>query len=219
MSLFHYTHLSTSCGGSLCYISRALSHFSNFTASLFELPSDSISLQRQNSVISLRNSSLLPSQRLPSQCHLVILHGKDPLTTLLVTSKHASLLNAGPTLLLSALGANLSNTGARSLVRAMYKSCITCKRASAITEKQIMSQLLPQRVTASSPFAKTGMDFAGPFTLKKGHTRKPVLIKAYVCVFVCFVTKAAHLEVVYWKQPLLPARASEQGNVIGLVSV
>ena len=38
------------------------------------------------------------------------------------------------------------------------------------------------------------MDFAGPFTVKKGHIRKPVLVKAYLCIFVCFSTKSTHIE-------------------------
>ena len=53
-----------------------------------------------------------------------------------------------------------------------------------------MGQLPSARVNPSPPFAKTGMDFAGPFLLKNGHTRKPVIIKSYVCIFVCFSTKA-----------------------------
>ena len=134
--------------------------------------------------------------KLQTVCHPVILHGKYPLTKLLVMSKHVFLLHVGPTLLMSALSANLHIVGARRLVRTICKSCITCKKVSATTGQQMMGQLPSHRVTPNPPFSKTGLDFAEPFTLKKGHTRRPVLIKAYVCVFVCFATKVAHLELV-----------------------
>ena len=57
-----------------------------------------------------------------------------------------------------------------------------------------MGQLPSSRVTPSPVFSKMGIDYAGPFLLKKGYTRKPVLIKTYMCIFVCFSTKAVHLE-------------------------
>ena len=139
----------------------------------------------------LDNSNLSTSHK-----HPVILDGKDPLSMLLVTTKHISLLHAGPTLLMSTLNATFHILGARLLVRTACRRCITCRRISAATEKQMMGQLPTSRVNPSPPFSHTGMDFAGPFTLKKGHTRKLVLIKAYACVFMCFATKAAHLEVV-----------------------
>ena len=59
-----------------------------------------------------------------------------------------------------------------------------------------MADLPLERVIRAPPFSVTGVDFAGPVTLKKGHTRRPVFIKAYVAVFVCFKTRATHLEVV-----------------------
>ena len=40
----------------------------------------------------------------------------------------------------------------------------------------------------------TGVDFAGPFDVKRSHTRKPVLVKAYACLFVCMSTKAVHID-------------------------
>ena len=46
------------------------------------------------------------------------------------------------------------------------------------------------------PFSVCGVDYAGPILLKKGHTRKLVIVRAYLAVFVCFSTNAAHLEVV-----------------------
>ena len=59
-----------------------------------------------------------------------------------------------------------------------------------------MGQLAASRTTPSHPFSTTGIDYAGPFTLKLGYTRKPVLVKAYLAIFVCFSTKAVHIEVV-----------------------
>ena len=71
-----------------------------------------------------------------------------------------------------------------------------CRRVAAKLETQQMGQLPANRVRSNPVFSVTGIDFAGPFLLKKGHTRKPVIIKAYLCVFICFSTKATRLEVV-----------------------
>lgn len=59
-----------------------------------------------------------------------------------------------------------------------------------------MGQLPPERLEPRAVFANVGIDFAGPITVKRGNPRKPVLTKAFVCVFVCLVTKAVHLEAV-----------------------
>ena len=59
-----------------------------------------------------------------------------------------------------------------------------------------MGQLPAARTTPSPPFSTTGIDYAGPFTIKFSYTRNPVLVKAYLAIFICFCTKAVHLEVV-----------------------
>ena len=46
------------------------------------------------------------------------------------------------------------------------------------------------------PFSVVGLDFAGPFFCNRGNPRKPTLIKAYACLYVCFITKAIHIELV-----------------------
>ena len=122
----------------------------------------------------LNNSSLSLSQH-----HPIILHGKDKLTRLIVLSKHRSLLHSGPTLLLSVLGTSYHIVGARRLTRSVCRSCVTCRKVSAKTEQQLMGQLPSQRVTPSAVFSRTGMDFAGPFTIKKGHTRRPNVTFVY----------------------------------------
>ncbi|XP_058816901.1 uncharacterized protein LOC131680198 [Topomyia yanbarensis] len=51
------------------------------------------------------------------------------------------------------------------------------------------------RITAARPFSSTGVDYWGPILLKPPH-RRAAPAKAYVAVFVCFATKAVHIELV-----------------------
>ena len=131
-----------------------------------------------------------------SQQHPVILHGRDPLTKLYVHSQHRLLLHAGPTLLMSTVGTSLYIVGARRLVRTICHHCVIFRKTAAVTKRQMMGLLPSQRVTPSPPFSRVGIDYACPLIIKKGYTRKLVYIKAYICIFMCFVTKTAHLEVV-----------------------
>ncbi|XP_043062956.1 uncharacterized protein LOC120321436 isoform X2 [Drosophila yakuba] len=57
-----------------------------------------------------------------------------------------------------------------------------------------MGKLPQSRATYSRPFTHTGLDFAGPFDVKSYSGRACRITKGYVCVFVCFSTKAIHLE-------------------------
>jgi biotin-(acetyl-CoA carboxylase) ligase len=59
-----------------------------------------------------------------------------------------------------------------------------------------MGSLPVYRVTPSPPFAYTGVDFAGPFNIRMSKGRRAKRYKGYVAVFICLVTKSAHLEVV-----------------------
>ena len=86
--------------------------------------------------------------------------------------------------------------GARRLAREICSKCVICRAAAAEASTQLIGQLPPERVEPNYVFYHTGMDFAGPFIIRKGHTRKPVEIKAFLAVFICFCTKAVHLELV-----------------------
>ena len=59
-----------------------------------------------------------------------------------------------------------------------------------------MGELPSPRVNPTVPFNHTGMDFAGPFLIKKGHTRRPVKVEVFVCIFICMAVRAVHLELV-----------------------
>ncbi len=131
-----------------------------------------------------------------SNQHPLILHGKHPITRLIIHSEHQRLLHAGPTLLAASLYRRYHITGYKRIVRSITRGCITCRCISARPQPQMMGQLPIERMTPGSVFDKVGLDCAGPVYIKYGHIRKPTVIKAYVCVFVSLSIKAVHLELV-----------------------
>lgn len=52
------------------------------------------------------------------------------------------------------------------------------------------------RVIPARLFLSTGIDCGGPVTLKIHNMHSIRDIKAYICIFICMVTKAVHIEVV-----------------------
>ncbi|GBM20207.1 hypothetical protein AVEN_216633-1 [Araneus ventricosus] len=52
------------------------------------------------------------------------------------------------------------------------------------------------KVQPSRMFSRVGTDYAGPFLIKRRMGRGTQRMKCYICVFVCFTTKAAHIEIV-----------------------
>jgi hypothetical protein len=57
-----------------------------------------------------------------------------------------------------------------------------------------MAPLPSHRVQQLKPFQCVGVDFAGPFAVAQIRRRGAKSTKAYLCLFVCFTTKAVHLE-------------------------
>ncbi|XP_072377941.1 uncharacterized protein [Diabrotica undecimpunctata] len=59
-----------------------------------------------------------------------------------------------------------------------------------------MGNLPKERLNLSSPFSYTGVDYAGPFNIKTHKGRGGSIIKGYISLFICFTTKAVHMELV-----------------------
>ena len=128
--------------------------------------------------------------------HPIILSARDHLTVILFRYYHLLLGHCGPSTLLTH-AANLYHVvGGRTLSRSICKQCVVCKKQAARASSQLLGQLPPARVEPHYVFLHTGMDFCGPFPVRQGYTRKPVEIKVYLAIFICFATKAVHLEVV-----------------------
>ena len=119
---------------------------------------------------------------------------KSTLTQLMVATLHQTYQHAGVATLMPIIGDSYYIPGLRGFLKKLSRQCSTCQRAYSRPAHQQMGLLPEARTTPSPPFDSTGIDFARPFVVRQGHTRKPVLLKSYACLFVCFSTRAVHLE-------------------------
>ena len=87
-----------------------------------------------------------------SLIHPIILPGKHPITSLLISSEHRRLMHAGPTLLVASLNRRYYITGCRKIVRSITRGCITCRRSTAKPKPQLMGQIPTERITPDSVF-------------------------------------------------------------------
>ncbi|XP_055613769.1 uncharacterized protein LOC129760191 [Uranotaenia lowii] len=126
--------------------------------------------------------------------HPLVLPAQHCFTKLLFRHYHEKLLHGGPQLMLSAIRQRFWPLGGRSGVRNVVHQCLRCFKTKPTPIQQFMGELPTERVTASRPFTKTGVDYFGPIYVRPGP-RKPAS-KAYVALFVCLSTKAVHLELV-----------------------
>lgn len=107
--------------------------------------------------------------------HILLLHGECSLMCRIVNTEfHISRLKYG--------------------IKRIIHHCKICTIYKKRACTQIMAPLPAERCTFSMPFETTGIDFAGPFELKSSKLRNAPIIKGYASVFICFSTKAIHLE-------------------------
>ena len=128
--------------------------------------------------------------------HPIILPPTHHLTKLVVSTEHRRLHHAGPQLLIASLRERYWIPRIRNVVKAIIHKCLPCYRFKAQASQQLMGELPPTRVQPARPFLTTGVDYAGPISLRLGSPRSKVLTKGYIVIFVCFVIKAIHIEVV-----------------------
>jgi len=139
----------------------------------------------------LRNSKLPAEQKTP-----ILIPRHHQFTKLLIRTEHIKFLHAGAQLLLSIITRRFWIIGARDAIRHEIKGCVTCSRHAAVVQQQWMGDLPSSRIVPANPFRDTGVDYAGPFNLRLMAGRSKLTYKAYLAIFVCFKTRAVHLEVV-----------------------
>ncbi|XP_055912928.1 uncharacterized protein LOC129946684 [Eupeodes corollae] len=131
-----------------------------------------------------------------SEKHPIILCKSHRIAKLIAVLTHRNHLHAGASLLFALIKQNFYILGCRNLARKVVRECIGCIRQQKATTKQLMGNLPSDRIRYARPFSRVGCDYAGPITLRLNRGRNPKFVKAYIALFVCFVTKAIHIELV-----------------------
>ena len=97
---------------------------------------------------------------------------------------------------MSSLSRRFHVIGLHKAVRSITRACVTFRRITVRPQPQMLGQLSTERVMPDSVFDRVGVDYAGPVHVKYGYTRKPTVIKSYICLFVSLSVKAVHMELV-----------------------
>lgn len=138
----------------------------------------------------LRFSSLAYNIKQP-----IVIPKDHPLTLLIFHHYHDS-LHPGPQLLLSLVRQRYWPISGKIIAKQVVRKCVTCFKQNPPEHHVPMGPLPSERILQSFPFQHVGLDYAGPFEMLDRKGRGSKLVKSYVCVFVCFVTKAIHLELI-----------------------
>ncbi|XP_046142527.1 uncharacterized protein LOC123987999 [Osmia bicornis bicornis] len=139
----------------------------------------------------LANSSLSHDRK-----HPPILPRRSPLSRLFVRHAHRSCLHGGPTLTMNTVLQYAWILGRTRLVKTEIRQCVTCQRVKPRLAWQMMGNLPATRITPARPFSSAGLDYAGPFQVRTAKGRGYKCYKGYIALFVCFTTRAIHLEAV-----------------------
>lgn len=136
----------------------------------------------------LQNAELSHQAKYP-----VLVPRSHHIAKLIVMDSHRSVLHFGVAHTLSNVRKEYWIPKGRAVVKSVLRACQTCRRHEGgpycVPD---MSPLPKARVSQSPPFSHIGVDYFGPIYLKHEPEQK----KAWVCIIVCMVTRAIHLELV-----------------------
>lgn len=125
--------------------------------------------------------------------HPIIMHPKDPVTKLLIHHAHLTVLHSGTERTLTEIRSAYWIPKGRSAVKHVLHGCVVCRRRNATPCPPLMSELPECRFDCSRPFASVGLDYFGPFLVKKLRKTE----KRYGVLFTCLSVRAVHIEVAH----------------------
>ncbi|XP_044597774.1 uncharacterized protein LOC123274274 [Cotesia glomerata] len=196
--LSHYTQLFPLLR-KLSIWHRAIDHFKGVPQSSLAYPLTPSDLERAKLTLIKGPESRWPLENAlldPEERHPAILPRQSPLTSILIDDSHRKTLHGGTQLTLADLRKSVWIIGGRVPVRSFILRCVICTRHRGERAQQLMGQLPAARVNPTRAFLHTGLDYAGPITLKTFQGRGAKTYKGWIAVFVCMFSSAVHLELV-----------------------
>ncbi|XP_039304386.1 uncharacterized protein LOC113004841 [Solenopsis invicta] len=141
----------------------------------------------------LRHARLSEEQK-----HPIVLPARHRLALLIMREEHIRMLHCPSEQLLHSMRQRYWPIHGRRLAQKIVRTCVKCFRYNPRIPDISMGDLPKERVIMPTrPFMVTGVDYAGPFQLRESRRRGRLHVsKGYVALFICFSTKAVHLEVV-----------------------
>lgn len=128
--------------------------------------------------------------------HSILLPNNHHFTHILMQHEHEMLGHAGPEMILSSIRDKYWPINGRNIAKSTFRKCIKCFHVNPKSNIPIMSDLSKTRLTPTPPFFNTGLDCAGPILIKNKNGRGCRTTRCYISLFVCFSTRAIHLELV-----------------------
>ncbi|XP_046388857.1 uncharacterized protein LOC124157853 isoform X1 [Ischnura elegans] len=128
--------------------------------------------------------------------HPLIIPSDHPLTRLIIEDCHKRTLHGGVQLTLTTLRTQYWVLKGLQKIKEIIHKCVVCQRYRKSTSYQIMGNLPQYRTMPNRPFSKSGVDYAGPVSIKTSPGKCRSSYKGFICVFVCLSTRAVHLEAV-----------------------
>lgn len=130
--------------------------------------------------------------------HPLILSPTSRLAQLIFHHEHLQNHHLGAQSLLATVRRTYWIPHGRNLARNTVWKCVPCFKFNPKRglQQQIMGQLPPERTQPVPPFYISGVDYGGPITLVQRRGPGSPTTKGYIAMFVCFVTRAVHIEAV-----------------------
>ena len=136
----------------------------------------------------LENAELSDSAKSP-----VLLPSHGVFTKLAIEEVHHQLMHSGVEHVLLRIRQRYWIPKGRQVVRSTLRKCLKCKRVQGGHYQLPPFHAYPrERVRQAKPFENCSVDYAGPCLVRENGDER----KAWICLFVCLVTRALHLELV-----------------------